>query len=351
MKIVIVLPRNMHFGPRAASSIDLCVRDAVLYSRYRDKTVVICQENDDLFKGLDIRTYPGGSTRQRVRAISRIIRDIDPGLIVAHQHLPSAGALARRFTQIPVLLHKHNFIDPVTWFRRQRRYRQLNRLAGIIFVTNTCRDGFVDAFPGAQLRSFVAHNGLLAADWPARPEKAPEIVAVGRVEAMKGSIEIAEALARVLPDYPDWRARFIGPITTEPDYADRFRAVIAGTNRIEYTGPLPFGEVATLTRRAEIALVNSRKEAFGRVAIEAFAGEAALISSIVGGLREVVGDATLVLAEGNTAEIEGHLRSLLGDGDMRHTLAQAGRQRFDANFTMVKAAADLDSIYASFLTR
>ncbi len=349
MTIAIVLPRNMHFGPARASSIDLVVHDAVAHSRYRDRTVVICQECEAYYEGFEIRPYAGGSTRMRLRAISGILRDLDPRLIVVHQHLPSAAALAQTFARLPVLLHKHNFIDPVTWFRRQRRYRQLNRLAGIVFVSEACRAGFASAFPSATAQTFVAHNCLIPEEWPSGPQKMPEIVAVGRVEPRKGQLEIAEAFQQVLPDFPDWRARFIGAMDEGSGIGAPFKALIDATPQADWIGPVPFREIVAATRRASIAVVNSRKEAFGRVAIEAFAGEAALISSPVGGLGEVIGDAACTLQTGDAAEIAAHLRALLSDAAERQRLAAAGRRRFEERFTPLVTAAQLDAAYDAFL--
>ena len=39
--IVVVNPRAMHFGESRATSIDLCVRDMVHYSRFKATTTVI----------------------------------------------------------------------------------------------------------------------------------------------------------------------------------------------------------------------------------------------------------------------------------------------------------------------
>ncbi|MEM7669125.1 MAG: glycosyltransferase family 4 protein [Pseudomonadota bacterium] len=349
MTIAIVLPRNMHFGPEKATSIDLVVHDAVKNSRFRDEIVVVCQETGTLFDGISIRTYRGGSGRARVGQISEILHELKPRLIVAHQHLPTANALARRFRATPVLLHKHNFIECDGLFRRFRRSLQLNRLAGVVFVSEACRASFVDGFPGFRHQSFVAHNGLPLGDWPVGPEKAQEIVAVGRIEGRKGQIEIAQALRCILPQHPSWRARFIGAIDGDAAFSTAFIELVDDAPQIEWSGPKPFDEVVAATRRASIAVVNSSKEAFGRVAIEAFAAETALVSSRVGGLAEVIGNAALVLERRDPTEIAEKVQTLINDEALRKRLAEEGRARFEANFTPQRTAADLDAAYEAVL--
>src|SRR6516162_6723434 len=48
-KIAYVLLRNAHFGPRLAASVELCVRDLVLHSRYGRSTLVVCPPVDRPF--------------------------------------------------------------------------------------------------------------------------------------------------------------------------------------------------------------------------------------------------------------------------------------------------------------
>ena len=349
MSIAVILPRNMHFGPSRATSIDLVTRDAILNSQYRDETVVICQEADGFFAGFEIRSYAPGSTRARLREIAKLLDEIKPRLIIVHQHLPSATGIARRFRRTPVLLQKHNFIPRVSGLRRLRRTWQLNSLAGVIFVSETCRSAFAADFPNARIPSFVAHNGLPLSDWPQGAKKTQSVVAIGRIDHGKGFLEIAEALKVVLAEFPGWRARLIGPLSDDTDLQSAFHNLIDGQDRLLWEGPRPFSDVVAATRGAEIAVVNSRQEAFGRVAIEAFAGECALITTTVGGLAEVVDDAALTLKEGTAEEIAASLRRLISDETLRREMAQRGRARFEANFTSEIVGAQLDEVLRRFL--
>ena len=350
MKIATILPRNMHFGPEAATSIDLCVRDTIQFSQFGRRTTVICQEGSEHYPGVDLFSYPQGSTRRKVRYIAGPLRALEPDLIVVHQHLPSATAIARTMPDTPILLHRHNFMKPTTGPRRLFRYRQMRALAGIVFVSNACREAFLRDYPKASPPIYAAHNGLVQKDWPFEGIKSREIIAVGRVEPAKGSLEIAEALAAVLPDHPDWTARFVGALSDDRDFVQEFEAIVNGNPQITLSGFVPFHDVVAATRQSSITVVNSKCEAFGRVAIEAFAGGAALISSDVGGLREVIGDAALVVRQGSATEIEMHLRRLLENEEFRLDLARRGRERFEQNFTMEVVARDMDAICKSVVS-
>lgn len=345
LKIAVILPRGMHFGPRAATSIDLCVRDSVRFSRFAGSTTIICENIDEPFDGFNLEKYAPASKARRVKSVSKIIRSIGPDLIVVHQHLPSAGMIASRFPKIPVLLHKHNFIKATKGFRRFRRYRQMARLAGLVFVSDSCKNRFQDDYPRCRIPRFVARNGLPGDAWSSSPEKRDQIIAVGKIGRGKGMVEIAEALARVLPQHPGWSARIVGPLSDEADTVATFQRTLRGVERLEWVGALSHQAVIAEYLRSRISIVNSRREAFGRVAIEAFAGGTALVSSRVGGLEEVVGDACIPLACGSSDEIAARLDELLLKPERIEELAVAGRRRFERRFTIDRTAKALDDAY------
>lgn len=345
MKIAIIMPRGMRFGPESATSIDLCVRDAVAESKFRASTTIICEEIDHPFEGFKILTYGRASKLRRIREVARIVRSIAPDLIVVQQHLPTASALAWQFPDCQVMLHKHNFVATTTGLRRYRRYLELNRLAGITFVSQAGLDRFAIDYPNCQAAKFVALNGLPVEDWGQSIDKINQIIAVGRIESRKGMVEIADALARVLPDYPEWNAKIIGSMSDEEETKEAFDNAIQGVDRLHRTGALSHKEVVSAVCSSKIAVVNSREEAFGRVALEGMAGGAALVTTRVGGLREVVGDVCVPLEDGSPEEIEKNLRALISDPTRREQLAAAGRARFKDNFTIKHTASSLDAVY------
>ena len=351
-KIAYLLPRNMHFGPQAATSIDLCVRDAVLSSAFSDQSTIVCQEiSSDLFEGVDIRQFRCNARRKRISEITEIFRELTPDIIIVHQHLPTASIIAKRFAEIPVLLHRHNFIKPTRGVSLLHKYSQINRLSGIIFVSRACRDQFRKDYRRAAPASYVVHNGLIPEEWPRGVMKEREIVAVGNILPGKGMLEIAGALADVLPQFPGWHGRIIGRRSAECWLNERLKAIVDPAERLSWQGYLPFAEVVQATSRASIAVVNSNQESFGRVAIEAFAAETALVSSTEGGLEEVIGNAALRLQTRDRAEIATAIRTLLTNPDYRKALAREGRSRFESDFTIEKSTAALDAIIEDFLVR
>jgi glycosyltransferase involved in cell wall biosynthesis len=112
--------------------------------------------------------------------------------------------------------------------------------------------------------------------------------------------------------------------------------------RIEFQQP--FGRVKAAYEAASIALVPSKvSEAFGRTALEAHAGGAALISSGIGGLREVSGTSAVYLPEVAPDVIAAAINTLIDAPELRARLAQDGAAWVRERFSIQSQAACLDS--------
>ena len=97
-KIAYILLRNAHFGPRLAASVELCVRDLILHSRYARSTLVVCPPVDQPFDGVEIATIPNAPISGNVgkawsvAQLSSASRRRSQGLV--ENHLPVAAFIA-----------------------------------------------------------------------------------------------------------------------------------------------------------------------------------------------------------------------------------------------------------------
>ncbi len=352
MRLALVLPRYARFGAHSGTSIDLCVRDFVWHSRFQADTGVIAPPVAEPPQDLSCLPVgrPNERHRPRIRAIIDCLREQDPELVVVHQHLRTAAAVAAALPATPVLLHTHNFERPprgrVDRLLRARRYRSL---AGLIFVSHACRVAFRRHWPEVRVPAFVAYNGLRFDAWRPQAERERQILYVGRLAREKGVAELVEALPQVLRD--DWQATLIvSEAGHEPEFAaSTERSVAALDGRAEMLHDLPHEQVQRHFESSAIAVVPSRyDEPFGRTALEAFAGGAALVTSGSGGLPEVVGDSA-VTAECHPTALAEALEGLIDDPARRQSFAQKGRERGRRLFAIERCASVLDDVYARWL--
>jgi len=100
---------------------------------------------------------------------------------------------------------------------------------------------------------------------------------------------------------------------------------------VRWTGGLPAEQVANLWPDLDVLVMPSRagpewREANGQVLMEAMAHEVAVLGTDSGVIPELIGDAGIVVADGDLQGMANALESL-GDVNTRRTLAQAARAR------------------------
>ena len=353
MRIVVILPRRMHFGAERATAIDLCVRDFVKHSAHRASTLVLSVPVDPPFEDVNFKAVSGGRSKAHwSKLFAEAARGEAPDLVVAHQHLESAAEIARRLAPVPVILHRHNIVKSSNWLRRWRHGRMYERFARTIWVSDVARQVFAGNFPRLAARAVTVHNGLDLAGWTPRQERQPVVLCVGRASPAKGILEAAIGVAQALSARPGWRAQFIlSGLDGDAPYFEAVRHALAPLGRrAQILADQRHDDVKSAFESAAIAVVPSLfAEPFGRTAIEAFAGGAALIASTAGALGEVTGDAALKLDEVTPAAIAQAVSTLIDTPSRRSGLGAAGLARVRGQFEIGALAGGLDAVYEQVL--
>ncbi|HEX7790952.1 MAG TPA: glycosyltransferase family 4 protein [Afipia sp.] len=351
LKIVIVNSRKTHFGDRRATSIDLYVRDLVRFSRYASSTTVIGEPVSEPYPDVTFQPRPVGRFDRfpfRSRTLLSTVTKLAPDVICVQEHLRTAAYLADHLP-VPVMLQKHNPLKKATGpIDRLVRTRNYERLGSLSFVSASLYREFKAEWPSVSVPCHVISNGLDMPDWKPARERQNVVLVVGRAVPEKGIKQAAEALASVLPRFPGWRTVFmLNEIEARPDYVAEVRSIL---NRLGSGATLllqqPFSTVKAAMETAAIVVVPSiAKEAFGRTALEAHAGGAAVISSGMDGLREI-SENNAVFLKGVTPEhIADVLAELIADPIRRAALGAAGRRGVEQRFDSRLIASTCDDAY------
>jgi glycosyltransferase involved in cell wall biosynthesis len=93
------------------------------------------------------------------------------------------------------------------------------------------------------------------------------------------------------------------------------------------------------------------KEQFGRVLIEGMACGVPVVGSTSGEIPRVIGDAGIVVPEGDIDALAAAMRKLYDDGELRAQLSSRGRRRVLNQFTHTRIAEKTFDAYAEALAR
>ena len=161
-KIAYVMLRNAHFGPRLAASVELCVRDLVVHSRYARTTLVVCPPVDEPFEGIEIATIPDAAISGNLGkawGVARLLRRRGVDLAIVENHLPAAAFIALT-SGARVILHTHAYVKaPSSALDGAFRRQEMRRLSGFAFVSEYALGQFRADFPGLRPPSAPSPTG------------------------------------------------------------------------------------------------------------------------------------------------------------------------------------------------
>lgn len=151
-----------------------------------------------------------------------------------------------------------------------------------------------------------------------------EALSVGRVEAEKDPLLLIEILRELRTDGRDWHLSVYGEGPMVADLAAGLaNASLEGA--AELRGYVPYRpQLVDSYRGSHLLLHISLTEGLPQVLLEAFAAGLPVVASDVGGIREAVGDAVLLVAPGDAAAAARAARRVVDDPDLRARLVSAG---------------------------
>ena len=171
------------------------------------------------------------------------------------------------------------------------------------------------------------------------------VITVSRLAPQKNLGAVLD-IARSVRDHPELRFMVVGegPLRTELEAriaADRSQVRLLGHR----------DDVASLLAAADIALLTSTWEARALVAQEALLAGVPLVSTRVGGIEELVGDAAVLVEPGDRAAAVRELLALAADPHRRAELAALGHKRASAWPDEDQVVEDLLTVYAELASR
>jgi polysaccharide biosynthesis protein PelF len=196
---------------------------------------------------------------------------------------------------------------------------------------------------------WTMYNGVSPLEFPlaTTDPEVPTVVFMGRIDPLKDLHTLVRAFVIVHLEMPEARLRIYGGTAAESrSYRDSCVQLIAD---------LGLGDCVTLEGRVDspvhayhagsIVALSSISEGFPYTVVEAMACGRTVVCTDVGGIKEAVGPAGLVVPPRDSAAFAAACLRLLRDDSLRHTLALRARERILTFFTLEHSLAAYARLY------
>lgn len=297
-----------------------------------------------------------------LRSVIRLARCLRKNIDLVHAH-GYRGALigltAARMARVPALFTAHN-VPPSSGRVAQLSLRLFGQTAGQVVAVSEAialplaaiarPRSLIHVIPNSiDPRPFLEnHDSLAVRSKHCLPDKAPLLVAIGRLAPEKGFDVLIEAMRIPQIIQADVHLALIG----SGPHEEKLRHLIYNSSpgfeeRIHLLGKLE--HVAPLVSTADLIVIPSRSEGQGIVALEAMAAGTAIVASRVGGLIETIPDKLcgLLVPPEDPPALATAIATLLADPLRRTQLGQHGRERLLREYTATQMVSRTETIYES----
>lgn len=238
-----------------------------------------------------------------------------------------------------------------------KHFRKATR---IVAVSNAVNRFLVSRGYAHSVLRTVHHGVPNCAALPQRPLKilrdefelgdAPVLAMVARFTSAKGHDIALRALAGLKSRR--WTLLLAGALDTA--YANEMKLLAAQlgiADRVRFAGHRD--DVASIYACTDILLAPSRREALSLTLLEAAAFSIPIVAADVGGIGEAVADGVtgLLVAPENPLALAEAIVILLDNADMRMRLGNAGRQRYEKQFSLETMTRATLAVYDELLGR
>ncbi|HWY17292.1 MAG TPA: glycosyltransferase family 4 protein [Solirubrobacteraceae bacterium] len=171
------------------------------------------------------------------------------------------------------------------------------------------------------------------------------VLAVGRLDAEKNPLLLADVLAELRKREPRWRLIVCGEGSLEQALQERLRELDMAEHA-ELLGYIPFAELREIYRNAHAFLHVSWTEGVPQVLFESWAAALPVIATAVGGVPEAAAGAALLIPSGDATAAAEALYRVVSDVSVRASLIDSGYARVRERTLEREAAAVADFIGA-----
>jgi len=312
---------------------------------------------------LDLSKSAAAAVRGLLRA-RQCLRSFRPGVVHSHGfHANIFARLLRCIAPMPVIVSTVHNVYEGGW-RRMLAYRLTNRLSTrTTTVSEAAARRFVLLRAISPRRCLVLPNAIELAEF------APDLrrrvstratmgapghfvwLAAGRIVPAKDYRTLLRAFARVQGSLPQTRLWIAGE-----DRANHLPALQSLARELRIDGAVRWlglrRDLTALLDAADAFVLGSAWEGMPLALAEAMAMAKPVVATDVGGVRELVGGAGVVVPPGNPQALAAAMRQLAAETpSVREALGRAARARIEQGFNLEVRAGEWEQLYQSLIAQ
>jgi glycosyltransferase involved in cell wall biosynthesis len=305
---------------------------------------------------------PGGHPSRLVERILAVVDQHQIDILHASDFRTSVAALMcrRRRPGLLAVATAHGWIANTL---RRRVFRFLDKILlrqfdHVILVSHAMRK-LVPRWWLPDRKITVMHNALVLESYGADALGSRRriggdngevtLLNIGRLSPEKGQLMLLEAMARLVPKWPNLRLKFAGIGPMEP--ALRAAAASSGlTQKVEFLGYI--ADMPGLYRECDLVVQSSFTEGLPNVILEAAFLRVPIVATAVGGTDEVVQHLhSAYLTKPTTDELVAGIDAFMTEPDRFVAMADRARENILARFSFAARTANLMHLYEQLAHR
>lgn len=176
------------------------------------------------------------------------------------------------------------------------------------------------------------------------------IVVMTRIEKLKDVLNVIEAMGYIVKEVPEAVCEIYGPVNDEKYFGTCLRKMrgLGLEERVRFMGPTDRPELAY--NRAEVVVQPSLSEGFPFTVIEAMACGKPVVATDVGGVREAIGGAGIVVPPRAPKDLAKAVTTILADDFLRRELGRKARERVLELFTYERFIEEYRRVYLEMVS-
>ena len=291
-----------------------------------------------------------GAAAVRVGPLVDLVRRLAPDVLYVSTLVAPSWLLAARLARVPAVVHVHEAEVEIPRLLQRGLAAPLLLARRVLANSRASRDLLVSGVPALRTRTSVLYNGVPGPPdpLPPPPDRLPgllRLVQVGRLSPRKGTDVAVEAVHLLRTSGRHVVLDLVGGVYDGYEwFEEQLRAQVAERGLHDAVTFSGFRDVVwPALAAADVAVVASRVEPFGNVAVEALLSRRPLVTTSAQGLAEIVQDGVTgtLVDPGDPAALAAGISAVADDWPSALRRAAAGEERARTSFSPERYTAEL----------